>query len=131
MSMAVGSVGSMSQASLAKMHQEMFKRLDQNGDGEIDKTEFAAARPSRGSRQAGQVDKADELFGQIDTDQDGSISETESETFLTKMDEIKKGGRPPAGPPPELDWQTGLAQAMYAQVGTKEMHSSTAVSMYA
>ena len=77
MSMAIGSLGSMNQVSLTKMHQEMFKRLDQNGDGKVDKTEFAAA----GKKQ--DAGKAEELFAKIDTDQDGSISEAESDAFLT------------------------------------------------
>jgi len=57
MSMAIGSLGTMNQVSLTKMHQEMFKRLDQNGDGKVDKTEFAAA----GKKQ--DAGKAEELFG--------------------------------------------------------------------
>ena len=131
MSMAIGSMGSMDQVSLAKLHQQMFKKLDQNSDGKIDKAEFSAARPKDDARQTDATDRLDKMFAQIDTDQDGSITEAESDAFLTKMEEGKKGARPLAGPPPGQEWQAGLMQAMYANASMTGMQSSTAVSMYA
>jgi len=124
MSMAIGSLGTMNQVSLTKMHQEMFKRLDQNGDGKVDKTEFAAA----GKKQ--DAGKAEELFGQIDTDQDGSISEAESDAFLTKMEEARKTGEPPTAPPPGQDWQTGLLTAMFANASQGGQGSESSMSLY-
>ena len=124
MSMAIGSVGSMSQVSLAKLHQEMFTRLDQNSDGKIDKTEFAAAGKKQGASET------EKLFAQIDTDQDGSISEAESDAFLTKMEEARKSGEPPSAPPPGQDWQAGMLSAMLASMSQGAQGSETSMSLY-
>jgi Ca2+-binding EF-hand superfamily protein len=99
MSMAIGGLESMSQVSLTKMHQEMFKKLDQNKDGKVDKAEFAAARPKDDTRKTDETGKLDEMFAQIDTDQDGSITAAESDAFLTKMDQQRatRGLQGPGG----------------------------------
>jgi hypothetical protein len=130
MSMTIDGLGSMSQVSLAKMQQEMFKKLDQNGDGKIDKTEFAAARPKDDTRKTDETSKADEMFSAIDTDQDGSISEAESDAFLAKMEEGKKTQRPPFAPQAGQDWQAGLLTAMFANANRDERQSATSMSLY-
>jgi hypothetical protein len=104
--------------------------LDQNGDGKIDKTEFAAARPKDDARKADETSKSDEMFSTIDTDEDGSISEAESDAFLTKMEEGKKTQRPPFAPPAGQEWQAGLLTAMFASANRDEQQSATSMSLY-
>lgn len=74
---------------------EMFKQADANGDGGIDKTEFAALGPSDTDQS-----RLDEMFSSIDTDGNGTIDETENETAMNRMGP-PPGGMPPMGPPPE------------------------------
>lgn len=125
MSTAIGSIGSTSQVSLATLYQEMFKKVDQNGDGKIDKTEFTSAG------KAEDASKAEEMFGQIDTDGDGSISEAESEAFLTKLDEEREAKQGGVGLPAGQEWQAGILQAMLTQTSQGTQASQTSMSLYA
>lgn len=124
MSMTIGSVGSMSQISLARMHQEMFKKADQNGDGTIDKTEFAAIGQRKDSS------KADEIFGQIDTDGDGVISEAESDAFLTKMEEARQPSESLTASAAGQDWQAGILQALLAHASRSTQDTQASIALY-
>lgn len=63
--------------------EDMFKELDTNSDGYVDKVELSALKdklPSGGM----QID-IDEMFANIDADGDGKISEAESTAHIEKM----------------------------------------------
>ncbi len=110
--------------SATERNKKMFDSADQNGDGKIDKTEFAAAGKTRDSS------KGDEMFSKIDTDGDGSITEAESDAFLTKMDESRKS-REGSGMAAGQEWQLGILQAMLTQTSQGTQASQTSVSLYA
>ncbi|MRS03769.1 hypothetical protein EG832_11200 [bacterium] len=72
---------------------EMFKKLDSNSDGSVDKEEFLA----NVKKQDGDTDeKLLKMFEETDTDGDGKISQAENEAVMQKM---QQGGKP-KGPPP-------------------------------
>ena len=71
----------------------MFKKLDADTDGSIDKEEFLANI----KKQDGDTDeKLTKMFEETDTDGDGKITEAENEAVMKKM---QQGGKP-KGPPP-------------------------------
>ena len=82
--MSINSVSTGSGFDRDKMAQAMFKKLDTNGDGKIDKSELQSATKS------GKGPSADELMSKADTNGDGSIS----------LDELKSSmpTKPPGGP---------------------------------
>ncbi len=89
MPMGVSSISS----SMSFNPAEMFKKLDSNSDGSVDKEEFLANI----KKQDGDTDeKLLKMFAETDTDGDGKISQAENEAVMKKM---QQGGKP-KGPPP-------------------------------
>jgi Ca2+-binding EF-hand superfamily protein len=82
--------------------EEMFSKIDSNGDGSIDKAEFTAFGQQMASK-IGKPDKSEEVFSQIDTDGDGKISKAEHNTFVSQMEANRPQGAmpPPGGMNPE------------------------------
>lgn len=78
---AIGS-SSLSAASLKQLQDEMFNKLDANGDGSISKDELSAAVQGSGDTQGPSVD---EVFSAFDTDNDSAISKLESDAGLAKI----------------------------------------------
>lgn len=70
----------------ASMQQEMFKRIDQDGDGSVTKDEFLKGAP-QGARGGGGPNPGD-VFSQIDRNSDGSIDEDEHTAFLSAMSQM-------------------------------------------
>jgi Ca2+-binding EF-hand superfamily protein len=83
---------SVSSTSAKARQEEMFAKMDTNGDGSIDKTEFAAFAPPQQAGASQQMPSVDEMFAQIDSDGDGSITKSEMEALE------KSHPRPPKGP---------------------------------
>ena len=74
----------------------MFKKLDANGDGTVDQSEFSAIEKQKDSKQGGpQGMDSVELFSKIDTDGDGKITEDENEAFIKTMEKNRKDMPPP------------------------------------
>jgi Ca2+-binding EF-hand superfamily protein len=73
--------------------EEIFKKIDINGDGALSKTEFEISRPSNMT-----VAQADKLYSILDTNKDGSISRSE---FIAKGPGGANGQPPP--PPSAID----------------------------
>src|SRR5690348_552856 len=84
-----GSCGS--SQDTATQRQELFQKLDTNGDGKISKDELGAAlanqQSSGGANSKGP--SLDDLFSRIDTNGDGSIDQSENDAFLSS---VQKGG---------------------------------------
>lgn len=80
-------------ADRTAMQQEMFRRIDQDGDGKVTKEEFTSGAP-QGPRGADRPD-FDRVFSQIDKNSDGAIDEAEHTGFLSAMSEMSPG-RPSA-----------------------------------
>ncbi len=72
----------------APSSQDLFSKLDSDGDGKVSKAEFLAGRPDGVSE-----DQATSLFDSIDTEQTGSIG---ADQFAAAQPQ----GGPPPGPPP-------------------------------
>lgn len=87
---------------------EMFNKIDEDGSGGLDQTEFSDLAAKVGEMTGKDVD-AEDLFAQYDADGDGQLSEEETQTF---MDDNRPEGPPPGGmmggmgavqgPPPDL-----------------------------
>ncbi|SCA57594.1 hypothetical protein MTBPR1_60107 [Candidatus Terasakiella magnetica] len=82
---AIGSYGSGGSIDHAQRRQDMFSKIDTDGDGQFSLEEFEAAKPADAPADA---PAASEIFSQMDADGDGSVSEEE----FSKM--------PPPPPPP-------------------------------
>ena len=64
----------------------MWKTIDKNGDGQVDKMELAEIMASLGETLTG--DELDKVFARLDRDDDGSISFAE---FVSMMKETQSG----------------------------------------
>jgi Ca2+-binding EF-hand superfamily protein len=73
---------------VTSMWQVLFNKMDQNGDGTIDKTELESIVSESGL-------DADDIFSKLDTDEDGTIAQTEFENALSAL-------RTQGPPPPPL-----------------------------
>jgi len=64
--------------------QDIFKKIDQDGDGKVTKDELEnrAGEPARRRRANSNGPSLDDLFSRIDTNGDGSIDESENNAFL-------------------------------------------------
>ncbi|MBI3506596.1 MAG: EF-hand domain-containing protein [Proteobacteria bacterium] len=58
---------------MSQWREKLFQKLDSNGDGSVDKSEFEAGMQAKGM----DATKADSIFAKLDTDTDGSVSKTE------------------------------------------------------
>ena len=101
----------MNTEAMQKHRDEMFNKMDGNGDGGIDKTEFSVlakkmsannAASSNSTTSTGTTQSVDDVFATYDTDGDGKLSQDELDAYM-------KANAPP--PPP----QGGLMGALNAQ----------------
>ncbi len=96
MTSAIGSMGSympqMDPTAMQARRDEMFAKVDQNGDGSLDKTEFQAMAEKMAER-TGESMNVDEMFTQMDANSDGKLDQSELEAGMEAM-------RPDMPPPP-------------------------------
>ncbi len=85
------------EAGMSKLHQDLksvdndgdlFKKIDTNGDGTVNKDEFISNRPMEVSEE-----DASRMWSALDTEGSGSLTESQFAAAMGKMG-------PPAGPPP-------------------------------
>lgn len=74
--------------STAEFGKEMFKKLDQDGNGGIDKSELRAISKKEGSNKA--KPNPDEIFDKIDTNHDGVIDESENDAAMAEFERRAK-----------------------------------------
>jgi len=94
---SIGGSSSLMQSYMTQMRQQMFSKVDANGDGKLDSDELAemvANGPKNGP-------SVDEILSQSDTDGDGSVSESEFEAT--------------APPPPPMQGMGGMSSADFLE----------------
>lgn len=114
--------GYMDPAQMAAMRGQMgnpFDKIDSNGDGSIDKTEFSSFADEISERTGRSID-VDQKISELDTDGDGLVSQEEF-----------KAGRP-EGPPPEMmgmmgGMQRGGMQSLLDMLNSSEAESSSSI----
>jgi len=101
-------------ASMNEMREKMFKKMDTNGDGKVDKSEMKTFQTEEQKKTGRTGPDIDKIFEKVDTDKDGAISEAEDKAQFEKMKESMKngprgmGGKPPMGPPPPMGAAGGV-----------------------
>lgn len=96
----------------------MFKKMDVNSDGSVDKEEFLANI----KKQDGDTDeKLLKMFEDTDTDGDGKISQAENEAVMKKM---QQGGKP-KGPPPTQGAGASSKSSSTSSTSSSSSSSST------
>ncbi len=76
----------MSAVSISQMQERMFKKMDANSDGKVDKdemTSFQANGPQNGPPPG--APSIEEIFSESDTDGDGALTKLEMEAGLSKL----------------------------------------------
>ena len=99
-------------ADTSKLQQQLFSKVDSNGDKSIDQTELTSFLDYIGEKTGSSIDSASALKA-LDSDGNGSISETElTENASALFDQLKSqlmssqmqmGHGPPPPPPSEED----------------------------
>ncbi len=104
MTIGINNISSYDSASIAQMWQNLFNKIDKNGDGSVDKSEFGTSAPKNGVN-------FDEIFNNLDSNSDKVISKTEFEDGMKALDQqmqarknaMQMGSMPPPPPPSEKD----------------------------
>ena len=78
-----------------KLWENLFKKVDSNSDGSIDKTEFESAVSTMAKNQNVSTDEADAMFKKLDTDSDGKVSEKEMLAALKTAGDQMRANMPP------------------------------------
>ena len=78
--------------------EEMFKKMDVNGDGSVDKSEMQSVIGQIRGKDGDSIDISD-MFSKMDADGDGKITEKEHNAAIQQMG---KGGPPPKPNPEEM-----------------------------
>jgi Ca2+-binding EF-hand superfamily protein len=88
---SISGLSSLTQSSMAQMRQQMFSKIDTNGDGKHDKIELAQMVAN--GPQGGPT--VDDILSRFDTDGDGAISEAEFEAAGPPEQQMQGAGFPP------------------------------------
>jgi len=86
--------------SRADRAAELFKRVDQNGDGGVDQAEFSEWAAKMAERDGATAVDATAAMTEMDQDGDGLLSQTELDSGMPALMQ-QMGGTPPPPPPPE------------------------------
>jgi len=107
-----GGFSSLAAPDLQQMREQMFSRLDPDGDGQIDLEELAAESGTEDARGAMPGEFLEELRA-ADANGDGLISEEEFASF-----------EPPPPPPPPEDGSFGLFDEAARRAETFDLSGS-------
>jgi Ca2+-binding EF-hand superfamily protein len=99
-----GGCGGFNLPSVSEMRQQMFKRMDQDGDGVISKSECETAANAM-SQKTGLSITADQMMSIFDLNQDGVITQSEQTEASPEWEKhmaslMEEAGMSPMGPPP-------------------------------
>jgi Ca2+-binding EF-hand superfamily protein len=92
MSMNINAVGGYDPTAL---YEIILKKVDSNGDGGIDKTEFKSAVSSMAAGGTSDSQSTDTMFSKLDTDGNGTVSKDEMMVALKAMGEQRRANMPP------------------------------------
>ena len=115
-----GSMAPQQMSAMRGQRENPFDKVDSNGDGAIDETEFSAFAVEM-SEKTGQSMDADQKMSEIDTDGDGLLSQEEF-----------KAGRPEGPPPGMMNMMGGMRgdggmQAPPGMLGQSETDSLSSI----
>lgn len=106
-SSALSSAGRMTQMrppeSRADRAAELFKRVDQNGDGGVDQAEFSEWAVKMAERDGATAVDATAAMAEMDQDGDGLLSQTELDSGMPAFMEQMGGGAAAPTAPGERD----------------------------
>lgn len=106
--MSIGAIsgfgGGYNMPSITEMRQQMFTKMDQDGDGVISKSECETTANDM-SQKTGLSITADQMMSIFDLDQDGSITQSEQTEASPEWEKhmaslMEEAGMRPMGPPP-------------------------------
>lgn len=80
-----GGSGGMDMAALKQMQQNMFKSIDANKDGKINKDELSSFQKTQQSNGMTGGPSVDEIFTNSDSNSDGNITSLEFESSMAKL----------------------------------------------
>ena len=87
----ISQMGSATIETMQSLREQLFAKLDENGDGVLDQTEIQALT-DRFEQQSENTMSIEDRFAETDTNGDGFIDQ----------DEFLAAGPPPGGPPPGM-----------------------------
>ena len=89
--------GGFSAASLKQMQEKMFKAMDANSDGKVDKNELSAFQKKQQTNGMQGGPSVDEIFKKSDTNSDGGITLQEMQDSMAKIaQQMMQGQAPPS-----------------------------------
>jgi hypothetical protein len=103
----------MNNSHVRPSEEEIFNRIDSNGDGSIDKSEMEAMAAKRPMQNAEAPD-VEEMFDRFDSDGNGLLNEDEAAAMHEEMLQKTQSMRPAGGPP------GGMSQMMNMQSEEEE-----------
>ena len=93
---------------------EIFAKLDSNGDGSLSEAEFVEGRPNFASEE-----QATAKFAELDTDESGTLTQAEAEAGATSQSAQAGAGAPPPPPPPPSGGGASLSE-LFDELDTDE-----------
>lgn len=122
---SAGGGGGFNFPSITEMRPQMFKRMDQDGDGVISKTECETAANAM-SQKTGLSITAEEMMSIFDLDKDGVITKSEQTEASQGWEKhmaglMEEAGIRPKGPPPPPETSSELSklvEEIFAAVDT-------------
>jgi hypothetical protein len=135
-------ISSISGFDPTKLWENLFKKVDSNSDGGIDKTEFESAVSTMAKNQNLSTDEADAMFKKLDADGDGKVSEKEMMAALKMAGDQMRANMPPPPPPPngatdatstadataETDGQNAMFSDLIKSLQSSDARSATSSS---
>jgi len=97
------SVNGSSGLDLTALYQSLFKKVDTDNSGGIDKAEFQTAVSGMTGQDA-ESDEIDTMFAKLDTDGNGTVDDSEMMSALKEAGEQRRAMMPP---PPPMDGPNG------------------------
>jgi Ca2+-binding EF-hand superfamily protein len=94
----MNSINGFSAPDMTALYQTLFKKVDIDGSGGIDKTEFQTAVSTMTGKDASS-DEIDAMFAKLDTSGDGTVDDSEMIAALKAMGEQRRAMMPPSPPP--------------------------------
>ncbi len=101
--MSINGIGSSGSFDASKMASQIVKKLDANGDGSVDKSEFIKGMATKGIS----ADEASKKFDSIDTNKTGKITQSDIESDIKST--VKKGSGSAGGHPSGTAGKSGGA----------------------